>query len=347
MRLRRSFPIVAAVLLVVIATTLAVILRKHAPPEAARLLPGADGFVYFNFQWMRRANLLGELPPVPHDPEYEHFIEQTGFQFERDLDEAALAIHYSGPDLPPRFSEIFVGKIDGERLRAYLAKLANATENYRSVDIYSIPVEGHTLRVAMLGLDTVAASNIDAPQMIYGIIGRSRKLASPFAGPALLRQNYKHVPLASLAWGILRVPAQPGVHISSWGFGFQKAATVVASVRYFRELHLQTVAFTDSDADAKHVVDQFTTFFDLFRAAEVSTGAQTPDPDVKALFDSLKIEQQKDRAVLTATVPVGFLRKALAEAPVAETPEAPSEPAREAAPQANSGKRQKKEGSAH
>ena len=130
MRIRRRLPIVLAVLLIAAAVAVAVVLRKHAPPEPARLLPGADGFVYVNLGWMRRANITGELPPVPHDPDYEKFIEATGFQFERDLDEAALAIHYPAnppgakPDSAqqPRYSEVFVGKIDGERLRAYLAR---------------------------------------------------------------------------------------------------------------------------------------------------------------------------------------------------------------------------------
>jgi len=332
MRLRRSLPIIIAVLLVAAAVALVVVLRKHAPPEAARLLPGADGFAYFNLQWMRRANILGELPAVPHDPEYEQFIQATGFQFERDLEEAAFAIHYSDSSVPPRFSEIFVGKIQTERLRAYLAKLASSTENYRSVEVYSIPVEGRILRVAVLGPDTVAASNHNDPQVLQGIITRSRKLASPFAGPALLRQYYKHVPFASLAWGIFRIQGQSGFHVSSWSFLFQKPAVVVASVRYFRELNLRAVAFTGNEDDAKHLTQQLSTFLDLFHAAEVSSGAQAPDPDVKALFDSLKVEQQKDRAVVTATVPVGFLRKALAEAPVAATPEPTPPKATEAPP---------------
>ena len=342
MRLRRSFPIIIAVLLVAAAVAVVVVLRKHAPPEPARLLPGADGFAYLNLQWMRRAKLLGELPPVPHDPEYEEFIQATGFQFERDLDEAAFAIHYSSPGPQPRFSEIFVGRIQTERLRAYLAKLANSTENYRSVEIYSIPVEGHTLRVAILGLDTVAASNVDDPTVIQGIINRSRKLASPFAGPALLRQYYKHVPLASEGWGIFRMQPQAGFHTGGWAFAFQEPAVVVASVRYLRSLNLRAVAFTGSEGDAKQLTERFGTFFDLFHAAEVSTGAQAPDPDVKALFDSLKIEQQKNRAILTATVPVGFLRKALSEAPVAATPVTTPEDGTGVAPQSNAAKPQHK-----
>ena len=82
MRIRRRLPLALAVLLVAAAVALAVVLRKHAPPEPARLLPGADGFLYVSLQWMRRANITGELPAVPHDPDYEQFIQATGFQFE-------------------------------------------------------------------------------------------------------------------------------------------------------------------------------------------------------------------------------------------------------------------------
>ncbi len=103
MRIKRTFPILLAVAIVTAAVTLAVQLRKHAPPEPARLLPGADAFVYFDLSWMRRVNAGKELPAVSHDPEYERFIRETGFQFERDLDEAAFAVHYpqAGPAAAP------------------------------------------------------------------------------------------------------------------------------------------------------------------------------------------------------------------------------------------------------
>src|SRR6202023_4156610 len=93
MRVRRPFPIVLAVVIIAAALTLAVQLRKHAPPEAARLLPGADAFVYGNFVWARKANGGKLLLPVAHDPEYERFIQETGFAFERDLNGVPSAIH--------------------------------------------------------------------------------------------------------------------------------------------------------------------------------------------------------------------------------------------------------------
>src|SRR5438105_13164717 len=94
MRIKRSFPIFLGVVVIAAAVTLAVQLRKQAPPEPARLLPAADAFLYVNLSWARRAAVGNALPSVSHDPEYERFIQATGIEFERDLDAAAFAVHY-------------------------------------------------------------------------------------------------------------------------------------------------------------------------------------------------------------------------------------------------------------
>src|SRR6266446_3318756 len=94
MRIRRTFPLVLMVVIVAAAVTLAVQLRKHAPPEPARLLPGADAFFYVNLGWARKASGGKPLPPVSRDPDYERFIQVTGFEFEKDLDAVAFAVHY-------------------------------------------------------------------------------------------------------------------------------------------------------------------------------------------------------------------------------------------------------------
>src|SRR5258708_27703057 len=94
MQIRPPSPLFRAVVGVAAAVTLAVQLRKHAPPDPARLLPGADAFFYLNLNAARRANAGKDLPAVSHDPEYERFIRETGFESERDLDKAAFAVHY-------------------------------------------------------------------------------------------------------------------------------------------------------------------------------------------------------------------------------------------------------------
>jgi hypothetical protein len=323
MRFRRKLPILFGFLIFVAALAAVVFLRKHAPPEPARLLPTADGFVYVDLKWMRYTDVAKKLPAVAHDPDYEQFIQATGFQFERDLQEAALAVHYASPQTgnETRFSEVFVAKIDGDRLRAYLKKLASSVDTYRAIDVYNVSLENRILRVAILGSDTVAASNLNDPGVIRGIIDRSRKVASPFGGPALLRQSYKYVPLTSLAWAIFKLnspdPRSPALGVPLFT-PMPPMASVVASVRYVPlvgEVHFRAEAFTHDEQAAEQLTSQVNTYLAIFHSAEVSVSGQTPDPDIRKALDSLKVEQFKDRTVLTARLPAGLLRKMVAAAP--------------------------------
>jgi len=331
MRIRSPFPLVLAVVVVAAAVTVAVQLRKNAPPEPARLLPGADAFVYVNLGWVRKLNPESGLPAVYHDPEYQHFIEQTGFEFERDLDAAAFAVHYpvkwpgggTGSAAPePRFSEVFIGKFDGGKLSAYLKQHAQSVENYQSVDIFTIPLEGRSFRVAILGVDAVACSNHDDAAVIRGMVDRSRRLASPFGGPALLRRYYKRVQFDSPAWVVAHVqPAAPG--FGGWGDVFSKPADLVISAGYnplhlplhTGALHLRAEALTGSVDDARGITDKLKAYLTVFHAAEGSVGSSGTDADVKALFESLQVRQEGDRATLNAAIPAGFLKKMLAESP--------------------------------
>jgi len=334
MRIKRTLPLVLALVIVAAAVTIAVQLRKHAPPEAARLLPGGDAFFYVNLSWVRKTATGNSLPAVSHDPGYEHFIQETGIEFERDLDAAAFSVHYpakwpgggTGGSAPePRFSEVFVGKFQGEKLTNYLRQIAKAVENYESVDIFTIPLEDRRFRVAVLSVDSVAASNHDDPSVIRGIVDRSRRLASPFAGPALLRHYYKRVQFASPVWLVAHVqPSAP--EFGGWGAVFARPANVVISASYGPmhlplrpgSIHLRGEALTDSPEDAHAIAEKLGVFLRMFHAAEVGSGGN--DPDVKAAFDSLQVQQDGERAVLTATIPPGFLRKLFSDTSAAELP---------------------------
>jgi hypothetical protein len=47
-------------------------------------------------------------------------------------------------------------------------------------------------------------------------------------------------------------------------------------------------------------------------------GGSGTDADVKALFDSLQVRQEGDRATLSAAIPAGFLKKMFSEMPEAQ-----------------------------
>src|SRR5208283_5961954 len=180
-----------------------------------------------------------------------------------------------------------------------------------------IPGEEGTVGVIIHSYGSAADWSSASAYVIHGILDSSRKLASPFGGPRLLRNFYRQVPLASLSFAILRVKPEMSSFggLGSWSFLFPHPAVAVISARYLRALHLRAEAFTDGEADAQAITEKTAAFLSLFHAAEGAVGKQGTDPDVKTFFDSLKVEQKGDRAILTATVPPGFVRKALAESP--------------------------------
>jgi hypothetical protein len=340
---RRKLWIAVAVMLIAAAIAAVVYLRSRAAPEAARLLPESDAVLFVNLRLMRLAHVFGEAPPVSYDPDYEQFVKETGFRFERDLDQAAFAVHApSGPAANgegffarARYSEIFIGKFDAQRATAYFRKLANNTEAYHDAVIYAIPHEGRTVRATILGLDTVAVSNLPDAAAIHQMIDKYRAAAWPGPGPSLVREHYRQVPVASVAWALARVPAQPAQGPSlilpggmEMPVRWLASSTIVASARYLGALHLRIEALMQGENDARQLFETIKTFLALLKSVESSTTQGGPDADVKAFFDSLKVEARDSRVALTATIPQGFIRKALAPAPSppAPPPAAPSQP---------------------
>ena len=317
------------------ALAIAIVLRMHAPPEAARLLPESDAIVYANLKPLRIATHFDRNPVTP-SPEYKQFIDATGIQPERDLDAAAFALHRmddpSGPNGPVGYSEVFEGRFDGERLTQYLASIATARENYAGHDIFTIPVgEGkdiRQLRITQLGYDTLAASNLPTAEQIHSILDRFRAGASPFSGSSLLEARYRDVPLLSSAWAIghIGLPFSERGYISIFGLQLPlpEDTTFVASLRYVGALHLRIEQILPTDADATRAADTLTTLVQLFKTVQQAQAQLAPrasgDIDLREMLDSTKIEQHKDRAVLTTRIPLALVRQLTASPPASTQP---------------------------
>jgi hypothetical protein len=306
------------------ALVVVLVLRKAAPPEAARLLPESDAIVYANVKPLRVATHF-DRTQITRSPDYQHFVDATGIVPERDLDSVAFALHRmddpNGPNGPVGYSEVFEGRFDGERLARYLSSIATTKENYAGRDIYTIAVgDGKTtrpLRIAQLGYDTIAASNMPTLEQIHSILDRHRAAASPFSGSSLLSERYRDVPAFSSAWAIghIGLPFSDRGYISIFGLQLPlpEDTTFVASLRYLGALHLRIEQITPTDADAAHATATFATLLTLVRSvtqtqAQMQTNAPA-DVEVRELMNSAKIEQHKDRAVLTASIPLELIKR--------------------------------------
>ena len=313
MRKRTRFTLLAA-LLVLCALAVMLYLRQKAPPEAARLLPESDAIVFLNLKPIRAATHF-DRSTVAHSASYQQFIDATGIVFERDLDQAAFALHKmpnpDGPNGPVAFTEVFQGRFDSDRLTVYLKSIASAQEVYAGRAVYSIPSEGRTLRVVLLGYDMIAASNMPTTEQIHSILDRTRAAASPFAGSSLLNARFGDVPLlARDAWAIghIGLPFANDGRISVLGLQLPMPAetTFVASLRYTTALHLRIDQIAATETEAAQSTQSLNTLLTLFRNLQHTQQPVPPtleDAAVRQFVDSITIEQHKDRATLTATLP--------------------------------------------
>ena len=309
-RTRRTLWIVAAVLLFL---AVAIFLRSKAPPEAARLLPESDGIIYVNLRPVRAF-----LPRNPKPPErvleYQQFIDAIGIDPERDLDEAAIALHRmkdpNGPNGPVAYSMVLVGKITGKRLNTWLDAHAASRDSYAGHTIYNIPSEGRTVRVAQIGYDMVAVSNTPAPEQIHSMLDRHATAAWPFAGSTLLRQHYSEVPLLSLAWGVghIELPFTERGAIQIFGFSLPLEAnsTYIASVTPALSLggalNVKVVEIAPSIGKAASQAGALNMLLILARGITAPLADNTANNSLKELLKTAEINQKRERVVITATL---------------------------------------------
>ncbi len=326
MQKRTRYSLLIALALVA-ALVFAISLRKAAPPEAARLLPESDAIVYVNLKPLRLATHF-DRTPITRSPDYQRFVDATGIVPERDLDGVAFALHRmddpNGPNGPVGYSEVFEGRFDGERLARYLATVATAHETYDGHEIFTIPVGEfdqngrpiRQLRVAQLGYDSIAASNMPTTEQIHSILDRYRAGASPFSGSSLLSARYRDVPLLSSAWAIghIGLPFSDRGYITLFGLQLPlpEDTTFVASLRYVGSLRLRIEQIAPTEADARQATQSLTALLGLFRSLQKIQPRNAGDSSLLQMIGTLKIEQNKDRTVLTATIPVELLKQVTA-----------------------------------
>src|SRR5882757_556337 len=327
---RRTRYSLLLMLALMLALVVVLVLRKAAPPEAARLLPESDAIVYANLKPLRVATHF-DRTQVTRSPDYQHFIDATGIVPERDLDSVAFALHRmedpNGPNGPVGYSEVFEGRFDGDRLARYLATIATTKESYAGHDIFTIPVgDGKAtrpLRVAQLEYDTIAASNMPTPEQIHSILDRHRAAASPFAGSSLLSARYRDVPAFSSAWAIghIGLPFSDRGYISIAGLKLPtpEDTTFIASLRFLGTLHLRVEQIAPTDADATRAAETLTTLLVVLKSVERTQMQMHPNPISDASFlelmNSAKVEQHKDRAVLTGNIPLDLVKRLTTPSP--------------------------------
>jgi hypothetical protein len=307
----RKLLILAILLVAAAAVGFVIYHRSTQIPEVARLLPEGDLILYANLKPVHLFD-LNKSGAIQPQGDYKDFVDRTGIQPERDIDEVAMSRRDTPDGRDVESSEILIGRFDQNRFRDYLQLLSSAREPYRNYTIYSIEHEGHTVRVTPLDGGKVAITNMVSPEPMHGIIDR---LFKPSAGPVLL-SHYSDVPLGSLAWLVDRIPNKPDNVQLPGGFAITLPAEAVAvgSIRYTGSLLLRADVFAQSEAQARQIVDSANSHLALVRSIGQFIKTKGPDQDIKAAFDSLQATQKENLVTFTATIPQSVLKKIWSEA---------------------------------
>lgn len=308
-RMRRHRTLLILTFILVVAATAGVIVyeRIARPARAVLLLPEGNFLLYVNFSPAHFFD-LGQMA-IQSDPEYQEFLQQTGFHFEHDLDSMAISQRNPG-DLDSESSAILTGHFDQDRVSSYLKKLSVSTENYADKTIYLFHNQDHVVRACVLDANTVAVTNMPSAEPMHSIIDKSRNPRLIGNGPFLVENYYRHVPLGSLAWAMFRAPSTPGSQLpGGMNVDFLQNTVSVASLRYTGSIRFRLEVLSENEADAKRVVEAANTFLVLGRGASESLKPGGPDKDVKAVFDSIQVQQTGNVTVVTITIPQEFVQK--------------------------------------
>ena len=180
-----------------------------------------------------------DLKPPQRVPEYQQFVDATGIDWERDLDEVAIALHRmpdpNGPNGPVAYSMVLVGKLTGKG-----STPGSTPTPPRAKPTPATPSTTSPPRTAPSAWRRSATTCSPSPTRPHP--SRSTPSSTAIAPPRCLSparrcwpSHYRDVPLLSLAWGIgqIGLPFSESGAISIFGLSLplQSDSTIIASVR--------------------------------------------------------------------------------------------------------------------
>ena len=168
--------------------------QKRDPLALFRWLPGENVLLlHLDVEALRRAAALTSLleSQVPPDPDYAAFVRDTGFDYQRDLDQAVVCY------LPDRVFVLARGRFHPERLRAYALAQGGACAGNRLGLPCHIAASrpGQRVSFVLLADDLLALATAPEPDAVLQLAREPALSAEPLAQAARLLS-----PGAPLLW---------------------------------------------------------------------------------------------------------------------------------------------------
>src|SRR5436305_11283665 len=116
-------------------------------------LPGdASAVLFLNFSELRESPFAAEfynwIPKTHADAQYSEFLRRTSFDFERDLQQIAVATF--GDEKRSSFFALAEGRFDQKKIQDYAAQ-SGTHETHGGFEIFSVPLsDGRKISLAFL-----------------------------------------------------------------------------------------------------------------------------------------------------------------------------------------------------
>jgi hypothetical protein len=134
-----------------------------AREEVLPLMPtDASAILFVDFGELRQSPFVTQLyawaPKPQADADYAQFVRETGFDYERDLHQVAIAVERRGQD--STLFAVLDGKFDRQKISAYALKDGSAVKT-SGRQIFSVPVSGTAKKISFTFLrsDRIALTN--------------------------------------------------------------------------------------------------------------------------------------------------------------------------------------------
>src|SRR5712664_4254621 len=128
--------------------------------------PDASAVLFADLTELRRAPFAAEfynwIPKNQMDAEYAQFLHETGFDYERDLDRAAIAVIKNEKE--SKLFAVAEGRFDRAKIEAYVSQ-SGTRENRGAREIFSVPLSGSARRISFVFLSKERVALADAENL--------------------------------------------------------------------------------------------------------------------------------------------------------------------------------------
>ncbi|HXN51870.1 MAG TPA: hypothetical protein VN943_08040 [Candidatus Acidoferrum sp.] len=305
--------------------------------------PDASAVLFADLTELRHAPFATELynwiPKSHADAEYAQFLRETGFDYERDLDRAAIAV-IKGEKESKLFA-VAEGRFDRRKIEAY-ASQSGTRENRGGREIFSVPLNDSTRKItfAFLSKEKVALTDSGALAPFLAPLPNS-------ADARAWRERFTRV-AGSPVFAVMRQDAAAGSALASrtpGGFQSPQLSALLDQLQWItlagkpQDNALRIVAEGEctSEQTARQLADLFNGLLVLAQAG--LSGPKTRrqlDPRIRDAYlelvkgaDVSRLDRGETKSVrVVFDVTPKLLEAATIALPAAPTPAAPAIPAR-------------------